>query len=301
MEYSSKICFYIPAQNNVDEIDMTIESIRKQEYPRELVSIRVMDFGSEDGTYEKLLKLDGYHLGVYRVEKTGNPREMLNRIAGIKKYEYLCMDELYSVLYPGDLLKPQFLETCIKAYTDNHTKAECIVCEADIIGADNEIIRQNPLYDDPFMNIERNRYMEYVNKGYDHQVQCITTYISDELLRSASEYNEQRWWNKMYWVVKDKDVLYIGEPLVCQKRVRYEDETEEILLRWESIISRNRLFESMYGVKLAEQYIATSLDAVARYALWRAEELTRENEIVQAENCRMLAGIISEGIKSAGA
>lgn len=59
-----KIQIVIPTYNCVDCIDRTMKSIADQDYDGKKLYIVVVDFGSSDGTYEKLLTYSMTNLGV---------------------------------------------------------------------------------------------------------------------------------------------------------------------------------------------------------------------------------------------
>lgn len=107
----------------MNEIDDSIQSVLNQNYDKENIYITIMDFGSTDGTYEKLLTYDRYHLGVYRNYKYQNPRLRISHMW--KLAEHIVPNGKYSfqtILYPGNVLYPNFMKVCTESFIRNWGK-----------------------------------------------------------------------------------------------------------------------------------------------------------------------------------
>lgn len=255
------IQFLVPTYNNVQDIDATLQSIWEQDYSRERIYVTAMDFGSTDGTYEKLLGRDKYHFGVYRNTAEKNPRQRVAHMATLmeQKLNYVhpgghC---LMAVLYPGDVLYPGFLRTCMETLTQQGEPPALVICEADCWDDMHKTCHQSALFASDC--IIHDGY-QYVSRGYQHQIQCLVSNFDVRMVRFACAANEQRWWSKCDIIRGAGNALYIREPLLCQKKLTYEDELEEVLLRWESVVARRRAAE---GRKISEQ-----TTVVRKSSLW---------------------------------
>ncbi len=297
----ARILILMPTLNNVDDIDASIESIWAQHYNKENIYVTVMDFGSTDGTYEKLLRYSSRHFGVYRNHRTKNRRLMLSYMA--KMGEFTHPGGQYSfqaVLYPGDVLYPDFIVTCselfIRHWAENPTM---VVCETDIWSKEKKVVHQSPLFEKDRVINGSHELTEFGRRGYRHQIQCMVRGFQRMLKRFSGEQNEQRWWNKLYIQNIDQLSLYIRQPLACQKNVTYEDEREEVLLRWESIVANLRGYAAKYEKTFDEDFESIAKNTQAEYALWRSWLLRQKNDDArkkEMEDCFLLSGCIAPSI-----
>lgn len=298
---NARILVLVPTYNNASEIDATLESIWNQNYDKENIYVTAMDFGSTDGTYEKLLKHDRYHFGVYRNLQNANPRLRLSYMAKMSRYtrpggQY----SFQTVLYPGNTLYSDFLKICNDALISNWKDNPCmVVCETDLYEEDGSVSTQPSLFNEDCAIDGSRDITKFISRGYRHQVQCMVSGFSDIFKRFNCESNELRWWNKLYARGLDRWVLYIKKPLACQKKVFYEDELDEILLRWESIIAHLRGYLAKFGKIFDDGFEKKAKSNLAKYALWRSYLLASgENPSYKvAEDCFLLSSVISPSIK----
>ena len=122
----TRIQFFIPTLNNIDTIEETLQSIWNQNYDLDQIYISVMDFGSIDGTFEKLQEFPSYHLGIYQNRSTKNRRQMIGRLEETTKRlnpgGHYCFK---SVLYPGEILSPDSTRISAKAIIERTTAIDC--------------------------------------------------------------------------------------------------------------------------------------------------------------------------------
>ncbi len=289
----------IPVRNNMDLLEKTMDSILNQEYPREFIYTIIMDFGSTDGTYEKALSYEGYHLGVYRTYETFNQRQLVTEMARIAEYtKPEGTFVYYVVMYPGDVLYPQCLLHCAKAIQENQDiMPNMIITEADIRKEDGSIIKQKNLFPtDTLLNGSRD-FLSYIERGYCHQIFCLSSTLGINRYRASGEMNEQRWWNKSLRSNMDKQVIYLSEPLAVIQEIFYEDELEEILLRWESIIVQKRFYESRCQKALLPEFEQRAKANLAEYAVWRSFVCYQEDKRKKmTEDCLLIAAVIDKTI-----
>lgn len=299
MERHVRIQFYIPTRNNVDCIEKTLDSIWAQNYPREDIYVSVMDFGSTDGTYEKLLQYNPYHFGIYRGRDTSNQRIMIERMAQngfVHPGGWYCFK---SVLYPGDVLYPDYLKICTKAFIDNQAlKPSSLLCEVDKEDAQGNLIKQPALFESDKIIDGNEELKGYVDRGFQHQIQCMVYGFGAGLVRQVGQSNEQRWWNKWASPGYEQMVIYIHEPLVRQRCIQYDDELEEILLRWEWIITIIRTQEARFGKFQDESFYKDARHNFAQYAIWRSFLLVRQGKKKEAEDCLLISGVLDSSIEN---
>lgn len=296
----ARIQILIPSYNAIDKIDATLESIRKQNYEKENIYITVVDFGSTDGTYEKLISYDSYHMGVYQNNKTKNQRQMISEIAEIIKFVRPggCYS-FHMVVYPGEILYPNCLLKCAKAMIEHQSKRPVmLIGETDIIKTDGSIYRQKPLFSEDRIIDGSKECRQYIERGYKHQIFGMKYSFMDGYYRSYGESNEARWWNKCAREGNERFVIYIKEPLAAVNEIVYEDELEEILLRWESIIVQIRIYISKFGKVFDEEFEALGKKNLAQYALWRSFLLYQMDKKKEAEDCMLIAAVIDSSVLS---
>lgn len=295
----ARIQVLIPTWNNVKEIDETIASVWQQDYDKDSIWITVVDLESQDGTYEKLMEYDRYHFGVYRMERPYEERLIISYAA--KWVNAVRPGGAYSfmlVLYPGELLYPDCLKKCAEAFIKyQYLKPSMVICEADIINANGSIRKQKPLYETERIIDGKTEMTEYMNKGYQHQIFEMRSGFGTGKYKANGENNEGRYWNKAARANHEMYAIYLPDVLVCTKEINYKDELEEILHRWEAIISMIRFYESKYGQAFDTAYASAAKRNVAEYALWRCYKLYcnggRKKDI---EDCFMISGIIQAEI-----
>lgn len=295
-----RIQVLIPTYNNVHEIDRTIASVWEQDYGKENIWITVVDFSSDDGTFEKLLTYDQYHFGFYQLENPGNERLMISY--AVRPVNFTRPGGTYSimlVLYPGEYLYPGCLKKCADAFLRHRgLKPAMVICEADIMDEHGNIRQQKPLYETERIIDGRTEMVEYVNKGYQHQIFAVRTGYGSGRYKANGEANESRFWNKCARCNNEQYAVYMPDVLVCTKERQYTDELEEILHRWEAIISMIRFYESKYAKAFDPKYAEKSKENLAKYALWRSfKQYNREGGHKDAEDCYMIAKVIMPEIE----
>lgn len=291
----ARIQILIPTFNQVAELEGTIESIKKQEYNQENIYITVVDYGSTDGTYEKLLQYDRKHMGIYRMEFQKNEKQRIADAGKIFRYVWPGGAYCFAVIvYPGERLYPHCLRALVTKYIENTCKnIKMVVCESDILMENGEIVHQKPLFEVDRIINGRTEINEYIKRGYMHQVFHMGGVFDTIRHKAASEKNERRLWNKLVRDADEQNVLYIKESLACTKAVTYPDEFKEILYRWETIISIIRVHMSMFGYGFNEEFEQLAYYNLAEYALWRCFLLySRNAKTKEIEDCFLISSVI---------
>ena len=297
-----KIQIVIPTYNCVDCIDRTMKSIADQDYDGKKLYIVVVDFGSSDGTYEKLLTYSMTNLGVYQLPDsiigTTMPAEA-NRLAG---YTFPGGHNCQSVLLmPGDILYSNYISTCIdRMHEFKDEQPIAVICEVDVEREDGSIYSQKELYHHKQIIDGESQQIEYISSKIDHYVYRFGGGIATLKHRQSSAYNDWTWWSKSILMGQEQKIIYIPDRLACIQERYYEDELREILLRWESIILYIRSYESKYREKADGEIERLSARNLSFYAIWRSFLCYQRQNKVQAEACFKIAAIIDENITEEG-
>lgn len=299
-EIRNTVLILIPVFNNVQDIDLTIQSVLTQDFDKDNIYITAVDFGSTDGSYEKLLEYSSFNFSLYQYK--GNftrgtmPALARKFVLGSDGWQYQLL------LMPGDVIYPQYL----KKVTDkmNELRIEnpkkrlgFLVSEVDIRREDGTIEYNNPLCNEEDILQVGEDIKKYLEKHYKNNMMCFGGEIIPDLHRHFSLENERIWWNKIALFKMDENIVYMPERLACIKERYYDDELREILLRWEYIIlfMRRQANEvEAARIELDSKFLEKML---ALYALWRSFLLEKKGDKKQARECYKISSVVCPEIK----
>jgi glycosyltransferase involved in cell wall biosynthesis len=285
----------IVTHNNADLIDRTMESLQNQTIPRGNLYINIVDYGSTDGTYEKLLAYDPYHLGIYRVHENIRPDRMLSDAQRFQAYGGFGMANRFT-LRPGDTVAPRFIEYCGNLLAENWKLFPAmVICETDIQKKDGSVVKQIPLFKKQFVLMGQNNAYEYLTRGYKHKVICFGTTGTGGRRYSHHVVNDLNAWNKQYYANKDRRVIYINKSLACLR----EDDVfsfENLLWLYACLLSDFRYYEIFFEKALVPAQVEASYKNLAFDAFWRCYNNLLTGNIKEAEDCFMLSEVIYPGI-----
>ena len=166
---------------------------------------------------------------------------------------------------------------------DRYCHKGMIICETDVMVSDGSIIRSPALYESERVIDGKTEYMEYLTRGYRHNVMCFGGEIGCDFKFIHGQINERIWWNKIAIANFERDSVYIPESLGCIQERYYADELWEIMLRWSTNMAFFRGFEMKY--KRGVQASSPVEENLAHYILWRSYLLTEKGDERQAKKC----------------
>lgn len=295
----TRIQIVIPAYNDAEVIDETIQSIKNQEFDENQVYIVIVDFGSQDGTYEKIMGYDAYHLGIYQINKDFTKRRMISEAMRMAGYTYPGGEYCYQmVLIPGDIIYPSYLSRMSQLmYQYRGYNLSMVISETDIVDSQGQMYHRPNLYEQEKLIDGKNEYIDYISKGSRQNVMCFGGEFAVGNHCVLGIRNERIWWNKNLQANYTRNVVYIPERLGCIRERFYEDELEELLLSWNNWIDFARTRESAFGIQMTGNENKDGERSLADYALWRSFLLMQKNDFKQARECFLMAGIIYQPIK----
>lgn len=285
----------IPVYNAVGTIDQTMQSIWRQQFDREKIYTVIVDFGSTDGTYQKILGYDPFHLGIYRVNEDFSELGRTSEAGRIASYtkprgENCCQ----ILLQPGDIIYSDSLNRVAQA-VNRHCSASVIISETDVKTGDGSVVRLRTLYDSEKVIDGETEYLEYLSKGYRHNVMCFGGEVYCGHCYINGQANDKFWWNKNFFANFERDAVYIPEYLGCIQERFYGDELGEILLRWGNIIRFRRFFVGRFELNSQESQLVSR--NMAHYILWRSYLLAGKGDERQARECFLLSTILFPDIR----
>lgn len=294
----TRINILIPVYNSGRDLDLTVDSIRQQKnFSQAKIYITIVDFGSTDGTYEKALTY-GYHTGVYRPTDLRRGKSMA--AIATKFWSEMHPGDLYTfdvLITPGDIIYPDFLYQCTRLMLEySRDNPVVLVCETDIRLASGEIRKQFPLFKKTGIVDGKAAIEEYFNRGALHNIFCFGGAIQSKRHRNNRNMNERIWWSKLFTMALDRNVLYTGECLACIKERFYQDELEEILLRWENVILSTRQYKNLSDESINGNIECLAAQNLSCYSIWRSYLLYGKGMKKEAEDCLIISEIINPDV-----
>lgn len=294
----ARVQILIPVYNNVDEIDKTIQSIWNQNFDKDNIYVVMVDFGSTDGSYEKILEYPSNRLGVYQVKGDFCQSTMASRTIQIADYTCPGGQFFYRmILWPGDIIYSDYLEKTVGVMIENlNINPKMVICETDIYGINGKYFYPS-IYDEKCIVDGEKEYIKLNGDFYKHNMFCMAGDFGYAKHRLNGMMNERIWLNKIAMSAYERNIVYIPERLSCIKERFYDDELREILLRWEAIIVFKRMHESKYTKILDEDFLKIPEKNLAEYALWRAYICATKNNLEMARKCFMMSEVIYPEIR----
>jgi glycosyltransferase involved in cell wall biosynthesis len=289
----------VPTFNNADELDATVESILAQDYDFDKIFIAFVDFGSTDGTREKLMRYRQKQTGVFCLAGKRFGRTMIADAARMYNLQRIGKREL--LLWPGDVIYPHCFKTAenwMHTIERQHKYCSLLVAEADIRDQNGAIRKQSPLFTRPCRirgySVDSG---EYAQRGYKHAVLTYGLGYSTDYSKGDTRYNQRYIWNHLISFGLYINTLYINESLGCFKERIYSDELDELLNFFETGLSCFRMAREAPDAHVIDgDFELGYRQQLARYALWRAWLLYGRQRIKEAEDCFLFAGVIWPGI-----
>lgn len=283
--------------NNADEIDKTWESIWAQDYPKENIWIYIVDFGSSDGTYEKILSYDRYHTAVFQIPDVYSERVRESRAISLVSTQMPPGKVLRLVsLKPGDILYQSCFSVCAETLGRYMAQGlSLMVCEADTMDLNGEITSHPYIAEHEMLLRPVENFNLLLGEFPNHYV----GYIGGEISTRYSEHigHERCFWNKAAYSVNfQTKLIYVPQTLLCLKERAYCDEMDELLTRWLHVINFQRGVESMTGTAMEIDSLKIKRN-LANYALWRLSRHGTELSQKEREDMLLTAAIIDPEIK----
>jgi len=283
--------------NDVNVIDRTIESIRNQEFPRERLYIVAVDFGSTDGTYEKLLSYDRYHLGVYQVKEKIRPEQYQAKGALYASRVATNDVKYYFLLRAGDTVAPEIAAYCSTLMEEHKAISPVMtICEADVENEDGSISKALPLFNRAFVIDGMKSPMEYVSRGYSHRVFCFGYLPSMDITYRGFVPNDRTRWNNLFYPNYRRNSLYIPKTMATLLERPADDAVFNLASTYAMLLFYIRHTQNLYEDALGETAYRKAIENFAHYALYNACLESNKGNKKQAEDCLLLSTVIDPDV-----
>lgn len=296
------VSILIPTRNSADLLDATIASLESLEYDRKKLFIMFADFGSSDGTLDKILSLpwsDGvgfYAMTGKRIGRTSLADTALN-------LRHQSMGGPQIALWPGDVLYPEALKILFKEYARAVAaaidKSLLVIGEVDLRREDGTVHSQQPLFSKTCVTRGRSTDSgEFVRHGYRHAVFSYGYDYSCGKDKVQTQLNQRFWWNSLIGLGAWVDAVYVNQPVACLRERFHDDELGELVLKLEMCLSFLRASRDVPETTILDKDFESKYRVLlARFALWRAWLLHGRGEFKQAEDCYLFSPVIHAPIE----
>ena len=293
MKYST-IRIIVPVHDNIDQLDQTITSIMEQDYYHKKIYISIVDFGSTDGSHDKLLNYRKERTSIYILSSTSAGRTMSAKSARVSNY---LPGEKEFMIWPGDIVYPNFFKTAEEwQYRCERQGIKCphLVSEVDVLNSQGIIKKQTPLYKrNCILRANSSDLHEYMLHGYRHPILSYGCTYSRTPVKSDLQFNQRHYFKQLALLGAYVNTLYLNTSLGCFRERTHSNELDEVLFDFDALLSLHRVGSANPDLyKIHDQYKDLSLLQQARYALWRAYVLYQKNMLKDAEDCFLISRVI---------
>lgn len=285
----------VPTWNNADTIDATVESVLAQDVDPAKVFLFFVDFGSTDGTLEKLYSLSSKNKGILTIPSVPQGRILAAHAARTMILQNVSGREF--LLWPGDVLYPHCFreaELWLKKIFENQLAIGTLAMEVDVKDPDGNVRRQSPLFSSAgIFRAFSSDSKEYVGHGYRHQILLYNFPLSWQADKIGVYVNHHVYWNDLAYAGLFRDISYIQRPAACVCEYAPPDEMDNLLFRFEVGLTCFRMGgEVAEGHVLGAGYESLYRHNLAKYALWRSWLAQKRGENHTAEDCFVFARVI---------
>ena len=289
----------LTAYNNSKDIEASLQSVYAADWDNLEYCVICADFGSTDGTYDFLLDYaKNYPLAVYSFPNRRKGRTEIAETVRLFGYQNAKSPwNWFMRLRGGDIIYPLLPEIIHEArlkYDDQFPVA--LVGEADVVDRNGSLIKQTPVLDkERIVNCMAER-RQILSHGFMNQMMVAGAGFSGSYQMAQSVANERIWWNKIYSSFGIQNFVYTPVKLGCMRDTVYEDEIDEILLRWNHLIGHIRINQSQKRVNFDDEDGEIAAKQLAYYSLWRSFLLWDMKKKKEAQDCVLLAGMIHKNV-----
>lgn len=302
-------CTYILiiADNSIEKLDKTIDSILKQTIERELLRVLIIDNASQDGTYNKLVEYEIKYpelISVIREKQPTTRGRMLKSLIRHLRYTQVGSSLL---LNPGDIIYPDFIQearTLLKLKKD----IKCLVYEVDLFEGDR-VVKQNPIFTENCILTHTCKDIFY-KYGIGHKVQVFYRRRPIDLSAKLPYYEvreKHHDWLALsfYWLpfslhYSEYDNVYLKKTVgcVCKETNDFKQE----LMEWAFFIKRTlypvetQVVSTKDAADINKEEIAAAYNCLAVMALQYALRVLKKGLFEDAEDALIFAEMMKADI-----
>ena len=294
-------CTYILiiADNDMDKLKLTIDSLLKQTVDMDLLRILLVDNASKDGTYSHLIDYEiryPHLISVIREKKPTTQGRLLKHMI-----QHLRFAEVGSsmIMYPGDVVYPDFIKKA-RMLLELQTSVSCLVYETDIWDgktpqAQVPIFRSNCIITKLCQDV-------YYRNGIGHKVQILYRGLPIELGIKLPYYEVVAKCHEWLSVAFYRNCIncYMKESAGCV--YVEEPDIKNELIEWSFFIKRNfyaletQVFSTKDVLKVQKETVDAAYNCLAIMALQYAVHKLKKRLIEEAEDALVFAEMMNLNI-----
>lgn len=291
----------ITTYNCVEIIDRSLQSILSQTFDSSRIKIVAVDNYSTDGTYEKLLQyVIERRISVNRLKKKYLETRLLQK--ALQFLQFYSDYRYFTILNPGDILYPQFIETCTEMMdkTANYT-TKALFCNTDMADDSEIIAKQPPIFSDNCILLKQKHLAQFFIKGIRSKVQCLYSIgaMSGSLVEMPLYVDLTDWFKKAFFPFR-YNCIYLKDALACTYKRKYDDKLYDLVLRY-SLIVKFKIYRNSFPGD-SNSYLDGMLlnkdiyKNLSHLALEYATDSLENNEVISASKLLLFAEMVNEDI-----
>lgn len=299
MKDSSCTYILIIADNSIEKLDKTINSILKQTIEKELLRVLIIDNASQDGTYNKLIEYEIKYPELVSVIREKQPTTKGRLLKSLIRHLRFAQVGSSLLLNPGDIIYPDFIKEA-RTLLQLKEDVKCFIYEVDILEG-NTVINQNPIFKDNciLMKICKDAYYKY---GIGHKVQVFYRGRPISLDTKLPYYEviakDHNWLAASFYRENDNAYLRKTAGCVCEEAIDAKQE----LIEWAFFIKRilyaveTQVFSTRDAVDMDKEEIAAAYNCLAVMALQYALKGLKRGVLEEAEDALTFAEMMKVDI-----
>lgn len=299
MKDSSCTYILIIADDRMEKLDKTIDSILKQTIEKELIRVLIIDNASQDGTYEKLLEYEIKYPQLISVIREKQPTIRGRLLKSLIRHLRFAQVGSSLLLNPGDIIYPDFIK---EARTLLYLKedAKCFIYEVDLFEGDG-VVKQSPIFEENCIltRICKDVYYKY---GIGHKVQVFYRKLPIDLSVKLPYYEvteKHHDWLAVSFHREDMNVyLKKTAGCICEEIIDYKQD----LIEWAFFIKRTlyavetQVFSTKDAADMEKDEIAAAYHCLAVMALQYTLKNLKKGLFEDAEDALIFAEMMKADI-----
>lgn len=291
----------IPTFNAAADIERTLDSLAAQRYQQECIFTLIVDFGSTDGTVEKILARSGKRLGLMQL-----PHARWGRTAAATAWKQNPLQMTSGIpltLEQGDCLYEDALRRLVEFQRTARKYVRqpnlLVVTDVDTRLHDGSVQKSTPLYTRPCLfRAYTDDSIAFVERGGQQRMLSFGVSPLPQRDKGSTLFNQRSWWSSLSAYAMVGTIAYLPEALCIRNAEgKLDDPLDDILFRLDNVITLDRMVQDNPEVYvLGRQYDTCARRQLALYSLWRASQAAEQKAMRDAEDCFLMARVIDDTI-----
>lgn len=299
MKDSSCTYILIIADNRMEELAKTIDSIFKQTIEKELLRVLIIDNASQDGTYEKLIQYEIKYPQLISVIREKQPTTRGRLLKSLMRHLRFAQVGSSLLLNPGDIIYPEFIQDA-RALLQLKENVKCLIYEVDLYEGYG-VNKQPPIFKDNCIltRVCKDVFYKY---GIGHKVQVFYRKLPIDISVKLPYYEvtekHHDWLAASFYREKTNVYLKKKAGCVCEDTIDYKQE----LIEWAFFIKRTlyavetQVFSTRDAADMEKEEIEAAYNCLAVMALQYTLKSLKKGLFEDAEDTLIFAEMMKADI-----